>query len=137
MIRFVALAAAVVLLARCDSPTDVDTEVYTLATVNGRALPAPHPDMMGIEIVSGTLKLKAGGVVEEAVTIRCQPGLPAGDCSVSAAGQFREGTYSRSEGWIRFGERQYPADFTSGAVTANYVRPPSQGFGGAIYVFTR
>jgi hypothetical protein len=84
-----------------------------------------------------SLRLKPGGVVEETVTIRCQPGLPTGACSVSVAGQFREGTYSRSEGWIRFGDRQYPAEFTASAVTANYVLPPSQGFGGAVYVFTR
>jgi hypothetical protein len=37
----------------------------------------------------------------------------------------------------RFGDRQYPSEFVSGAVTAHYLLPPSQGFGGAIFVFTR
>jgi hypothetical protein len=136
-IRITALAAAAVLLVGCDSPTDADTEVYTLATVNGRTLPAPHPDVMQLEIVSGTLTLKRGDVAEETVTIRCAPNLQPGECSVTNASQFRAGTYSRAEGWIRFGDRQYPTEFASVAVTANYLLPPSQGFGGAIFVFTR
>jgi hypothetical protein len=132
-----ALAAAAVLLAGCDSPTEPAAEVHALATVNGRALPAPHPDMMRIEIVSGTLTLKRGNVAEQTMTIRCVPGLTPDECSVSGAGLFGEGTYSRTEGWLRFGDRQYPAEFTASTVTADYRLPPSQGFGGAVYVYTR
>jgi hypothetical protein len=133
----IALGAAVMLLPGCDSPTEPDAEVYALATVNGHALPAPHPDMNAFEMESGSLTLKGDNTVEQSLTIRCRPDLPPGDCSASGAPLIQTGMYSRSEGWIRFGDRQYTAEFSAAAVTASYLLPPSQGFGGAVYVFTR
>jgi hypothetical protein len=132
-----ALIATAVLLPGCDSPADIDAEVYALATVSGHALPAQHPDMTSLEIVSGTLTLKPGNTVEQSLAVRCRPDLSPGQCTVTGTPIVQEGTYSRAEGWIRFGDRQYPAEFASGSVTANYVLPPSQGFGGAVFVFTR
>lgn len=129
--RIIGALCALALLAGCgDSPTESSRERYTLKTVSGVSLPAPDPTTGVVDITAGALELRADGTLTEEMTVRCRSSLPAGTtCQVTNGGRSsRVGTYSRAEGWVRFGDREVPAAFTSRSVTITYVCPPSQGF---------
>lgn len=129
--RVIGALCALAVLGGCkDSPTASDGERYTLKTVSGVSLPAPDPTTHVVDITAGTLKLRSDGTLTEEMTVRCRSNLPPGTtCQVTNGGRSsREGTYSRTEGWVRFGNIQVPAAFTSRSVTITYGCPPSQGF---------
>ena len=100
-----------------------------LVSVNAVPLPAPHPEQSVLQIVGGELILRQNGVVDETVTVACRADLPVGTtCTVQNGGRItRRGTYSREDGWIRFGERESAANFGSGTILVDYAPPPSGG----------
>ncbi len=130
-VRAAGALCALAALAGCgDSPTNSDGERYTLKTVSGVSLPAPDPTSNVVDITAGALELRADGTLTEEMTVRCKSNLPPGTtCQLINGGRSsRVGTYSRTEGWVRFGDFQVPAAFTSRSVTITYGCPPSQGF---------
>ncbi|HEY8469463.1 MAG TPA: hypothetical protein VIL18_07465 [Longimicrobiales bacterium] len=127
--------AAVVAAAACDDPpSGPDEEVYTLATVNGQPLPGPYPDPLYPidiwEVVEGTLTLRSDGTLTWEFVARCKTDLPPGtECQMDGDGRFAvEGRYSRAEGQVELGERNYMASFETDRVTITLGGPPSLGF---------
>ncbi len=113
-------------LAGCKSPSGSGEERYTLATVNGQALPSSSDGFM--ETTSGSLVLHPDGRITQSAVIRCKTNLAPGSCEVYNNGQIHnEGTYSRTEGWIRFEGTRFPATFGSNEVTMTVGCSPSQG----------
>jgi hypothetical protein len=133
------LLASLLLPVACSDDGAPAASTWTLVTVNGAGVPAPHPLADVIEVVSGALLLREGGTAEETVRIRCRSNLPPGtSCTVDQPVQVRTGTYSRAEGWIRLGGTSYSATFTATAVTVEFGAPPSQGaFRRATFVYGR
>lgn len=122
----------VVLLAACGDPAGSSAGAYTLRTVNEQALPAAYPDPLVPQgtflVTAGELVLEEGGVYRGSLTIGCAPSLPAGTtCTVTEPDQPIEGTYSRAEGWLRLGERQYPAEFADRSVSVRIFIPQYMG----------
>lgn len=124
--RAVLVVVGAAALAGCKSPLDSGEERYTLATVNGKALPFSSDRI--IETTSGSLVLHPDGRLTHSAVIRCKTNLAPGSCEVYNNGQIHnEGTYSRAEGWVRFGRAQFPATFGSNEVTITVGCTPSQG----------
>jgi hypothetical protein len=120
--------ALVALAAACDSPTQPAGERYVLISLNAVPLPAPHPEQSTVHVVSGQVVLR-GDVIEETITVACRPDLPVGTtCQLQNGGRMtRRGTFSREEGWIRFGAQQYAANFAANMMLVDYAPPPSAG----------
>jgi hypothetical protein len=141
----VLIAAGTVAVAACgDSPSEPAGDRYTLATINGAALPGPFPDVFGLatalEVTAGTLTLRTNGTFRETLTIRCRSPLPPeSTCELTAPVTIEaEGIYSRADGYVRYPEGAVPdtefaAVFTDDSVTITIMLPPSQG-GGASFV---
>ncbi|HEY7768441.1 MAG TPA: hypothetical protein VIB55_09810 [Longimicrobium sp.] len=108
-----AVLLAVVILGGCEGPVGTDAVVYTLATVNGKPLPAPHRHYELVEAVSAELTLRPDGTASMVSVDRCPPDPPPGlGCAVYDGGrQTNEGSYSRSEGWVQFGFKRFQASF--------------------------
>lgn len=101
---------AVVVLGGCEALFGTDAEVYTLATVNAEAVPAPSGDI--IQWVEGELTLHDDTRASMTGEVRCNPNPPPGTgCEITVPRNTAEGTYSRSEGWLRFGTMEYKARF--------------------------
>lgn len=125
--------AAGLALAGCDLPTKTSAENYTLATVNQQALPGPFPDPrmpVGVfRVTAGKLVLHDDGTHSGSFTSVCaQSSTPLHTCEIDDPVQRFEGTYSREEGWLDFGDRRYPAEFTSGAVSVRIYIPAYMGY---------
>jgi hypothetical protein len=129
----VLIPALSVALSACDSPTDVAGTVYTLATVNEQALPAPFPDPYlppeTFEVTSGTLTLRPDGTFSQALVMRCRTPQPSGgECEVHGDGRVTtEGSYSRTAGSVSFDDRQFPATFEPALVKIDLGFPASHG----------
>lgn len=95
---------AMVMLSGCEGLFGPDTEVYTLSAVNGKALPTALDDTL-VEVVSGRLSLDDEDSFTLTLVHRCNPNPPPGTgCQLNDGGkQTYTGTYSRSEGTLRFG----------------------------------
>jgi hypothetical protein len=129
---FAALAAGL-LLAGCENPGTATEDEYELRTVNDRPLPAAYPDPLmpagQFRVTAGTLVLEDEGRLVGTFTVGCEPDLPPGStCTVEEPRQEFQGTYSREEGWMEFGGRRYPAEFTSGAVSVRIFVPSYLGY---------
>jgi hypothetical protein len=117
----------------CDSPTELVGTAYDLTAVNGQMVPAPFPDPFlppdTFEVVAGTLVLRPDGTFAQDLTIRCKTPQPvSSECQVEGDGRVRtEGHYSRTEGSVVVGGRQFPATFRLDEVTIDLVFPPGQG----------
>jgi hypothetical protein len=126
----VALSAAV---SACDSPAGLDGTVYTLMTVNSQPLPAPFPDPFmppnTFEATAGTLTLRSDGTFVQVLVMRCRTPQPTGsECEVHGDGRLTmAGSYSRTDGWVDTGDRQFLATFDAGQVTIDVAYPPSMG----------
>lgn len=106
-----------------EPPLGPSAEVYTLASVNGQPLPQAYGDAGSvIEVTRGELALAPDGSLLESLTLRCRESLPTGTtCHVEGNGVLgREGTYSRSEGWIEFEGTRFPAMFGEAGVDVTY-----------------
>jgi hypothetical protein len=129
----VPIAALTVAVPACDSPTDVGGTVYTLATVNEQALPAPFPDPYlppgTFEVTSGTLTLRPDGTFSQTLVMRCRTPQPSGgECEVHGDGRVTtEGSYSRTAGSVSFDDREFPASFEPALVTIDLGFPASHG----------
>jgi len=74
------------------------------------------------EVTNGSLTLSADSVLTQLLTVRCRDNLPTGTtCSVTDDGRNRaEGVFSRSGGWVRFGNVTWPAVFGGDSVVIRY-----------------
>lgn len=108
-----AVLLAVVILGGCEGPFGTDAGVYTLATVNGKPLPALHRHDELVEAVSAELTLRPDGTATLVSVDRCTPDPPPGlGCALYDEGRrTNEGSYSRSEGWVQFGFTRFQASF--------------------------
>lgn len=130
--RRAAMLAGAIVIAACGSTTGLASESYDLVSVNGDPLPAayPHPEFQPdvYQVTRGRLTLNANGAFLLDLYMRCHPQQPAANCQVSGDGrQPMAGTFSRQEQYIRFGTRQYVAEFTNDLVRIHIVIPPSEG----------
>jgi hypothetical protein len=129
---FATLAAGMV-LAGCGDPGGPSKEKYTLATVNNQPLPAAYPDPRipadQFQVAGGTIVLEDEGRFTGSFTLQCRSDLPAGTtCTVSDPEQELKGAYSRAEGWMEIGGRQYPAVFENAAVSVRIFVPAYLGY---------
>jgi hypothetical protein len=108
-----AVLLAVVILGGCEGLFGTDADVYTLATVNGKPLPALHRHDDLVEAVSAELTPRPDGTATMVSVDRCTPNPPPGlGCELYDGGQqTNEGSYSRSEGWVQFGFTRFQASF--------------------------
>ncbi len=105
-----AVLLALVILGGCEGLFGNDAQVYTLATVNGQAVPAPSEDI--IQWVEAEITLHDDTRATMTGEVRCNPNPPPGTgCEITIPRNTSEGTYSRSEGWLRFGTAEYEARF--------------------------
>lgn len=103
---------ALVVLGGCEGLFGTDAEVYTLAAVNGEAVPAPSDE--SVQLVEGELTLHDGSRFSMTFDSRCNPNPPPGTgCQLTITRNTVEGTYSRSEGWLRFENVEFEARFES------------------------
>jgi hypothetical protein len=134
-LRSLAAAALVaVSLGACDSGTEVGgIEIYQLVSVNEQPLPAPYPHPEApegvVQVSQGELRLLANGSFLMELYMRCHPNPPANiDCDIEGdARQPMVGLYSRVDGHIQFGNRQYPTTFQNNVVRVHIMIPPSEG----------
>lgn len=109
-LRRSAALLAVLMLGGCDGPSESGPKVYTLATVNGQALPTDVDALT--QTVSGELTLHDESALTLVLVHRCNPNPPPGTgCQLYDGGrQEYHGTYSRSAGWLRIGTAEMEAD---------------------------
>jgi integral membrane protein len=128
-----AALAAVVLLGACDGPAD-GREQYVLASVNGSELPAAYPDPLlpagSVMVGAGALTLREGGRLEGSWTMACPEPPPQGTtCEIDGDGRQRfEGSYSREDGTVTIGERQYQATFHANGIEVVVQLPAYTGY---------
>jgi hypothetical protein len=123
------------------SPAGPGGDEFSLVTINGAALPGPYPGSDSFEITSGSLTLHPDGRAVRFTEIRCKSDLPPGTtCQVTSGGTTDEGSYSRAEGWVQFGEPRwegdgrFSAEFGAHSIVVRYGSPPSDGYSPS-YVF--
>jgi hypothetical protein len=104
------LAFPLALAACSDSSSGPGAERYTLATIDGAALPGPYAGFPGFEVTSGSLKLLPDGSFETALVMRCKADPPPNTtCEVTGDERATyKGTYIRDEdkGVVRFSDQQ-------------------------------
>src|SRR5688500_8599084 len=116
-----AVLIAVTALA-CNSPAGPAGDTYVLVSINGSALPLVYPGVPTIEVTSGEVVLRQDGTLTEVLVIRCPTPMPAGTtCQVPPGGRLgRQGTYSRSGGWVRLANTEYATTFTNDTVVITF-----------------
>lgn len=126
--------------AGCDSPVDLDPDLYTLTSVNEQSLPAPYPDPYlptdsQLAVASGTLRLNDDGTLDMELVIQCaSPLRPDTTCEVEGDGRrAHRGHYSPWDDYVHIEARQYPAEFLEDRVRITFQKPMSQGLG-PVYV---
>jgi hypothetical protein len=125
----------------CDSPVDVNLETYALVEVNGAPLPAPYPDPYlyptGVQpqdhplrVSTGSLTLTREGTLSMELVMQCASPPPAGtECDIEGDGmRSYHGGYSRSDGSVNIGGREYVAEFSTDQLEFTIQVPQSQGF---------
>jgi hypothetical protein len=131
--RVLAAATIAILAAACGSSTDVRLERFSLVSVDGEPLPGPYPDpalpVDTYQVTQGQITLNPNGSFLMDLFVRCHPEQPPGsDCFISGDGrQPMVGTYSREQGYIQFGTRQYAASFANNRIQVHILIPPSEG----------
>jgi hypothetical protein len=108
--------------AACDSPSGPDGERYELVAINGLSLPRAYPGFPALEVLSGEVVLRDNGTMRDVLVMRCAASLPPGtNCQVANNGRLeREGTYSRSAGWVRLSDTEYPTSFSDNSVVITF-----------------
>jgi hypothetical protein len=130
----VSIAVAGLLATGCDSPVDLDPDLYTLTGVNGQSLPAPYPDPFlpadsPLQVASGTLRLNDDTTVVMELVIQCATSLPPGmTCEVEGDGRrTHKGYYSVPDQFVHLDGRTYPAEFHADLVRITIQIPHSMG----------
>jgi hypothetical protein len=128
-----ALISIALAVAGCDASTGVDDNRFTLTSVMGQPLPTEYREFdfvtPALEITGGSLVVRADGTLTEEHNLRCRDPLPPDvtECTVTSGGQFvREGTYSATERWVRFGEARFAAQFDPDRVLIAYGLNPAR-----------